>query len=194
MSTDLQEMINALWLTDEWHWDLALYWIILLNVVLLFTMPEGSTLGTSLCILVIVLAIIDKVYGFGYMLDTGGYDPVYYHEKIFIGTYLIRAGMFVGPLMIAGQTDSGSTRAIGILGGLSGGAYMFIRWYMEQQNVGSGNIGFYIDLEMLPYGLSLLFVLRRSLCRRFDYVTVDGLVPVAVAGDLAAHDVEVKAA
>jgi len=187
---NLKEMIDYLWLTDDLHWDLALYWIFLINIVMLFTLPDGSTLGTSIAIIVIIGAVIDKVYGFGFMLDPGRYTPERYHAEIFIGTYLMRAVMFVGPLSVAGSTDNPKTRAVGILAGLSGGVYSFARWYFDQREVSTTDIGLYLHWEMFAQSAGMVLVLAHlALRRRFGFVHRD--VPVTVTRVLAAHDVEV---
>ena len=189
---NLKEMVDYLWLTDELHWDLALYWIFLINVVMLFTLPDGSTLGTFIAIVVIIGSVIDKVFGFGFMLDPGRYTPEHYHAKIFIGTYLMRAVMFVGPLSVAGSTDSPKARFVGIIAGLSGGVYSFARWYFDQRDVSTTDIGVYLHWDMLAQSAGMTLLLARlALGRRVRLGFVHRNVPVTITRDLAAHDVEV---
>lgn len=189
---NLKEMIDYLWLTDKLHWDLALYWIFLINVVMLFSLPDGSTLGTLISIAVILGAVIDKVYGFGFMLDPGRYSPERYHAEIFIGTYLVRAVMFVGPLSVAGSTTNPKTRAVGILAGLSGGVYTFVRWYFEQREVSTTDIGLYLHWDMLAQSAGMALALGRlALGRRLRLGSIYRDIPVTVAGVFAAHEVEV---
>jgi hypothetical protein len=187
---DLKQMVDALWLTDDLIWDLSLYWIFLLNVALLVAQPEGSAFGTALSIVVIISVLMDKTYAFGYVMDPGKYTPEDYHAKIFIGTYMLRAAMFTAPLIMAGSTESGGVRALGILAGVSGAVYMFARWYFDQQDVDVSEIAF-LYREWLPQTTGMVLVLAR-LALRLGRVHRD--VPVLVAGDLAAHDAEVEVA
>ena len=50
---NLKEMVDYLWLTDLLH-PISPVPIFLINVVMLFTLPDGSTLGTFIAIVVII--------------------------------------------------------------------------------------------------------------------------------------------
>ncbi|MBN1202678.1 MAG: hypothetical protein JXJ20_12570 [Anaerolineae bacterium] len=193
---DVNEMVNALWLTDEIHWDLALYGLFLLNVILLLMQPEGSSFTTMLGGLVILSIMIDKTHAFGYMLDPGVYEPVRYHEEIFIGTYLIRVIMFVAPLSIAASTKNSKSRGIGVVAGVGGGAYMFIRWYMEQRDVSTQDVGLgYLDMQIAVQSIGMLLVLARIALRNRLYLgAVHRDIPATVVVDIAPDDVEVQVA
>ena len=181
---ELREMVNALGPSDKIHWDLALYWIFIINIVVMMMQPEGSAFTTLLGILVLVSAVIDKTYGFGYMFDPGPYSPKQCHEEVFIGTYLIRVAMFVAPLAIAGSTTNPKSRGVAVLAGISGGVYMFTRWYFDQRDITTTAITCsYIGFFMLAA--------RVLWHERLFPVTVHRHIPVTVAGDLATHDIEV---
>jgi hypothetical protein len=189
-----KEMINALWLTDEIHWDLALYGLFLLNLILLIMQTEGSALATGLLIIVLVSLIIDKTRAFGYMIefDMTRYTREQFHEQIFIGTYLIRVAMFAVPLSIAGMTKNEKSRGPAVVAGIAGGAYMFTRWFFEQRDVAGSDVGIgYIPAAMMMQHIGLLLMLVRITLRN-SLRTVYRDVPVTVTGELAAHDVEIK--
>ena len=180
-------MLESLWLTDQPMWDFALYGLFLLNVILLITVPSDSSFGTMLGILILVSIVIDKTYAFGYLMKSP--YPKACHAKIFIGTYLIRTIMFVAPLTVAGSTDSGKARGMGILAGLAGGVYMFGRWFMEQRNVVSSTITCQ-NPEMAIAGAQVVLLLSYLALRR-SVRLINGHVPIAVARELAAHEVEI---
>ena len=189
---NLDKIIESLWLTDNIHWDLTLYWIALINLVVLMLQPDGAPImGTMLSIGAIMCAVIDKTYAFGYMFDPGRYTAETYHAKIFIGTYLIRAIMFVGPLAVAGSTEEGKVRGAAILAGISGAIYMFMRWFMDQRDVKTDQITM-LDFEILPQVAGMALILAQiTLRNRFLPGRVNRHVPVTVLGELAAHEVEV---
>lgn len=186
-----KEMINALWLTDQIQWDIALYVLFFLNLVLLIMQTEGSAFATLLLIIVLVAIIIDKTLAFGYMIDFDmtRYTRERFHEEIFIGTYLIRVAMFAVPLSIAGMTKNPKSRGPAVIAGVGGGAYMFVRWFSEQRNAPGTDIGLgYVP--MLQYMGLLLMAARFTLRNRLCFVDRD--IPVTVPGELAAHDVEIE--
>ncbi|MBP8974820.1 MAG: hypothetical protein KBH93_13200 [Anaerolineae bacterium] len=176
---------------DTLGWDITLYVLFLLNVVILLLLPDGSTLGTVLSVGVILCLFMDKTYAFGHLLDSGPYSPEYCHAKIFVGTYLIRAVIFAAPLTVAASTDKGSVRTLGIIAGIGGAAYMFLRWYSDQREVSAPNITCF-DSEAMVRSASMVLVLGRvALRNRLGSLTIYRDVPGAVLGDLAAHEVEV---
>jgi hypothetical protein len=188
---ELREMADALWLTDKLHWDLALYWLFLLNLVMLLMLPDGATTQTFFSIIVLVSLVIDKVYAFGYVIDTGPYTPQVCHAEIFIGTYLIRAIIFAAPLAIAGLTDEPRVRTVGVVAGISGAVYIFVRWYLEQRDVEAPDVVcLNTDVMWQSAGAALLLA-RIALGRRLRLDAVHRHIPVAVLGELAAHEVEV---
>lgn len=179
--------------TGDLLWNIALYIIFGINLLMLFMLPDGSTLQTFLSILVLIAAVLDKTYGFGHILDPSPYTPEYYHEQVFIGTYLIRVIMFVAPLTIAGSTREGSVRAVAIVAALVGVGYAFYRWFRDQRDNPTTDIG-YLDLEIMAQSVVMLATLGGSALRRRWYsatVAIDRDVPVAVAVEFAAHDIEV---
>ncbi|MBN2302941.1 MAG: hypothetical protein JXQ72_00600 [Anaerolineae bacterium] len=182
---DVKAMAEALWLTDKLQWDIFLYLIFFLNVITLMILPDGSpAIYTMILIGVLMSAVIDKTYAFGYMLNPTYYTPEECHGEIFIGTYLIRALMFAGPLMLAGTTDKGSIRFLTIVAGILGAVYMFARWYFDQREVSS--------LEIMCESVGMLLVFGRLVWRRRLLVgTVNRHIPVTIPGDLAAHEIEI---
>jgi len=192
---DYQEMIDLLWLTDQIHWDLALYWIFLINAVLLIMQPEGSAFATLILIVVLMAAVLDKVFAFGYLMevDLARYTRQECHEKVFIGTYLLRVAMFAGPLSIAGSTKDGKVRAVAIVSGVSGGAYSFTRWYFQQQDADYEDLmcSFLFGQFALQYAGVALVMARLVLRDKLRLGAVHRHIPVVIAREPAAHDVEV---
>lgn len=177
---------------DTLAWDLALYALFFFNLLTLLMLPDGSTTGTILSIFVLISIFIDKTFAFGYLIDSGPYTPETCHAKIFVGTYLIRALMFAAPLTVAASTDNSKVRTLGIIAGIGGGVYMFTRWFFDQRDIEAPDITCF-NTTVMAQNLGMILVLARVvLRRRLRLGIVDRYVPVAVAGDLAAHDVEVE--
>ena len=192
---ELREILNALWITDELHWDIALYAIFVLNLILMLMQPDGSALAVGLCILVLVAAVIDKTRAFGYMLEINPYyTRVQCHEQVFIGTYLIRVVMFAAPLSVAGMTKNPDSRVIGIVAGIVGGVYMFVRWYMEQRDVPVTDLFcayFFAGFAFQHIGLGLLGA-RIALRDRLLLGRIHRYAPVFVMRVLAPHEIEIE--
>ena len=193
---ELKQMIDALWLTDKIYWDIALYWIFFINLVVRFVLPDGSTLQTGITIITLLAVVIDKVYAFGYMFDSGRYGAIRCHEAIFFGTYIIRIIMLVAPLTVAGSTNSDRTRAVAILAGISGGVYAFTRWYVDQRDVSTTALTCaFLNVSMMAQNAGLALIVAKLILReRLFLGAVHRHVPVAVLVDLPADEVEVQAA
>lgn len=177
---DYQEIINAIGPTDNLIWDISLYVLFFLNLIMLFLLPDGSTLHTMLIIIVLISIFIDKTYAFGYLVDSDRYDPETCHAKIFVGTYLIRAAMFVAPLMIAGSTEEGKVRAMGILLGVLSVVYMGGRWFIDQREVSTSNITCMVDVVAQTSGMFLTLAYATTRHSVLRVITVDRDVPGTV--------------
>ena len=189
---ELRQVVNSIGPSnDTLIWDISLYVLFFLNLITLLMLPDGSTMNTMLTIIVLVSLFIDKTYAFGYMIDPGPYDPKTCHEKIFVGTYLIRAAMFVIPLTVAASTDEGKVRATGVIAGIGGAIYLFLRWFMQQRDVKAPGITcFNTDVVAMSAGFVLLAA-RIVLRDRLRLGTVHRGVPLTVVGQPAAHDIEI---
>jgi hypothetical protein len=188
---DLKAIFSYLGPTDQLHWDITLYVLFLLNVVVLLTIPEGNATATFLTIMVLVFTFMDKTYAFGYMLDPGPYTPEDCHAKIFVGTYLIRAAMFIAPLSIAGFVSGGKSRGPAVLSGIGAAAYSFIRWYMDQRDVVAPEITCFNTEVMLQSAGMILILAKIALRDRLVLGTVYRRIPGAVFRKFAAHEVEI---
>ena len=162
---NIQEIIGALGPSDQLHWDIMLYVLFFFNVIMLFLLPDGATLHTMLIIIVLVSVFIDKTYAFGHVMNSGRYTPETCHAKIFIGTYIIRAMMFIAPLIIAGSTDKGNVRALGILLGALGVGYILARWYMDQREVETPEITC-MATSMVAQNAGMVLILAYATLRR----------------------------
>lgn len=191
---EIKAIVNSLGPTDELHWDIALYVLFFVNIIVLLILPDGSTLGTMLSIAVLICIFIDKTMAFGHILKPDDMTPEYCHTKIFIGTYLIRVVIFIAPLTIAGSTDEGKVRAGAIVAGIGGAIYSFLRWFMDQRDVGGTRITCMNPAEtaMMLQSLGVVLILAKITLRdRFLPGSIHRRVPVAVPLELAAHEVEV---
>jgi hypothetical protein len=182
--------------SGELLWNIALYGLFLFNIIVLLMIPDGDSMHTMMIIFVLMCIIIDKMFAFGYLLlDSPTVDQaIKCHTEEFIGTYLIRAYMFIGPWIVAGSTSDGKVRGLGILGGIGGMAYAIGRWFIEQREAGDGNITCFIIGLWAAQSILPLLPLAYALLRRKVALFVDGHIPVTVVGELAAHEIEVELA
>jgi hypothetical protein len=192
---DLRTIINSLGpgTGQQLIWDIALYWMFLINFLILFM--DGTSFGTNITMAVLVFIFIDKTFAFGYMFNpkNGLYDndPQTCHAKVFVGTYLIRTAMFAGPFAVAGSTTKGKVRAVGILAGLSAIVYMLGRWFFEQRDFNASTITCEnTDIVIQSVGM-ILILAKIALRDRLALGTVHRHIPVAVARDATARDIGV---
>lgn len=180
--------------SDTLLWDITLYVLFFLNLIMLLLLPDGSTVGTLLSMAVLISIFIDKTYAFGYMIDPGPYTPETCHSKVFIGTYLIRAIIFAAPLTIAASTNEGRVRGAAIVAGIGGAIYMFLRWFMEQRDFNAPDI-ICFNTSVAAQSIGMVFILARVALRdRLRLGRIDRHVPVTIAGDFAPDHVEVELA
>lgn len=191
---EVKAIINALGPTEHLQWDIALYFLFFVNIIVLLLLPDGQTLGTMLSIIVLICIFIDKTMAFGHLLKPDDMTPEYCHTKIFIGTYLIRVVIFIAPLTIAGSTDNSKVRAGAIVAGIGGAIYSFIRWFMDQRDVSGTRITCMnpAEVAMMFQSLGIMLILAKIALRdRFLPGTIHRDVPVAVPFELAAHEIEI---
>lgn len=176
------------------QWDISLYVLFFLNLVVLLLLPDGQTMGTMLCIGVLISIFIDKTFAFGYILKPQGMTPEYCHAKIFVGTYLIRAAMFIAPATIAGSTDEGKVRAGAVVASIGGAIYSFARWYFDQRTVSTRKIMCFNPVEtgMMVQSIGIVLILAKIVLRdRLLLGAVHRHIPVTVPGEFAAHEIEI---
>lgn len=182
--------------SGEMMWNISLYGIFLFNIIVLLIIPDGDSMHTLLIIVVLMCAIIDKTFAFGYFVldNPTEAQAIKCHTEDFIGTYLIRAYMFIGPWIVAGSTSDGKVRGLAIIAGIGGMAYSIGRWLLEQREAGEGNITCFIIGLWAAQTILPLLPLAYALLRRKAALLIHGHVPVTVRGELATYEVEVELA
>lgn len=103
---------------------IALYIIIAFAVLNMISQKKSDTRITIMLSTVIMLCLIDKV-AVGYQGEPIG--------NWTIESFFLRVPMFVFPLITAGMTRWDRARPFGVIGGLIGGTYLFLRWFFEQR-------------------------------------------------------------
>ena len=121
-------------------WDIAVYAIFVIGLLgVLFLGEEGSMTDTLFISFAVFVAVLDKVYAWGYIMTPPGYVAgaditrearVAAHVTHF-GTFAMRVLMFALPLIVVGQTDSTRVRVIALLIVGIGIAYTAGRWFDE---------------------------------------------------------------
>lgn len=188
---DFQPIIDAIGPTENLHWDIFLYTLFFFNLIMMFILPDGATLHTMLIIFVLISIFIDKTYAFGHLLNSDTYDPETCHAKVFVGTYLIRALIFVSPLMIAGSTEEGKVRGLAILLGILGAGYMIGRWFLEQREYEGEDIVCMNAGTVAQNTVMIITLAYATLRRSAVLLAVNRVVPGAILRELAPDEVEV---
>ncbi len=105
---------------------LALYAMFFLALITQ-SMQKTSTLTITMLMTTVMMAtLIDKV-----AVGVPGGLPA--TGTASLPVFILRAPMFTFPLIVAGMTKSPKSRLPAILGGLIGGAYLFLRWFVDQR-------------------------------------------------------------
>lgn len=107
------------------YWDILLYLIFFLALVMLGFMPDKNMLPTILTACVLLLAVIAKL------------DVL---EPKEFGTLVVNCGLFVIPFIVAGMVrnsrsaKAGRVMAPAVIAGSLGGVYFMMFWFLAQQN------------------------------------------------------------
>jgi hypothetical protein len=119
-SLELQDILQKLAPRGgvELLYDLLLYIVFFLGIIVMFMQGDKELLPTMLMALVAGLAVIAKLEIFA--------------PKEF-GSLVINAGMFALPLIVAGITKTKKSQAPAVITGVFGGIYFFLFWLVSQR-------------------------------------------------------------
>jgi hypothetical protein len=109
----------------SWPIGIGLYVIAGFAMLNLLMQKKSEIRITLMLTLVILLCLVDKVAVGNSGEPIGGWT---------IESFFLRVPMFVFPLITAGMTRWDRARPFGVIGGLIGGVYLFLRWFFEQRN------------------------------------------------------------
>ncbi len=115
---------------DELLWDIMLYFIFFLGLINTFLIPDKQIFPSMLNFLVMGLAIVSKLLvGDGRTIQPTDFAVL-----------ILNVGMFVIPLIMAGMLRTYGRKGRApralipcIMMGLTGGAYFFLFWALEQR-------------------------------------------------------------
>ncbi len=99
-------------------YDILLYIVFILALIVMFMQSDKQLVPTMISGLVGALAVIAKLNVF---------DPLAF------GALVINAGIFVLPLIVAGITKAKNSQPLAIIGGVLGGVYFFLFWFISQR-------------------------------------------------------------
>jgi hypothetical protein len=102
----------------ELVYDIILYIIFILIVLVMFMQSDKQLVPTVLAGLVGAMAVIAK-------LDVFNSDA--------FGSLVINAGIFVFPIIIAGITKAKKSQPLAVIAGVLGGVYFFMFWFLSQR-------------------------------------------------------------
>lgn len=163
-------------------WDIAAYAIMVIGLIgLMFLGDKASTTDTMFISAAVFIAVLDKVYAWGYIVTPEGFEGVAAAGGVIprearvnahvthFGTFAMRVMMFALPLVTVGQTRSTRVRAIAILVTLICLAYTIGRWFAEIRGSSGGTGLGYVESEPqnILQGSLLLLLMGELVCRRY---------------------------
>lgn len=115
-------------------WDYMLYFVMFFQVIVLALLFNGSLRDVIMLAIVVVCAIADKAYLFGYLTEGAQtiQQAVDRHPNAF-GTFLIRTAIAVFPLLITTQTKIKKARPIVGFLGIVSLIYVIVRGFIENE-------------------------------------------------------------
>jgi hypothetical protein len=115
-------------------WDYFAYVIFALALIAMVVSGEDNLMTTLFLGFVIIGAVMDKTYAFGYIVEeqTAPLAVRVDAHINFFGTLVMRALLFSLPLIAAFQTKNKRTRTLAGLLAFLGLVYALGRWYAEQ--------------------------------------------------------------
>lgn len=99
-------------------YDIILYIIFILIVLVMFMQSDKQLVPTVLAGLVGAMAVIAKLNVF---------------SSDAFGSLVINAGIFVFPVIIAGITKAKKSQPLAVIAGVLGGVYFFMFWFLSQR-------------------------------------------------------------
>lgn len=198
----------------QFYWDIAVYGLLMLSLLALFMLSQGTMRDTLMLTGVVMFCVLDKTYAWGYIVRPAGVfegmptDCVAYPNicerdvrvaahLVHLGTYLMRVGMFAFPLVVVGQTRVGRVRILAGFITAYAAVYVAARWYLQQRN--AGGAVFMIDwLEPQNIFRSSTWMLGlAALAHRWYrncFRSIDREAEVFVGGVLTTDDLEIEIA
>jgi len=192
-------------------WDIVVYVIFFIGLLgLVFLGDEASMMDTLFISAAVFVAVLDKVYAWGYILTPPGYEGVVaaggtiprevrveYHVT-HLGTFVMRVLMFALPLVVVGQTKSSRVRGIALLITIIGVVYTAARWFTEiRESQGNTGLGFIFSEPQIMFQGSLFLLIAGDLvCRRYwrRLRGVNWRNPLQIRRMLATDDAEIEVA
>ncbi len=130
MDIDFQEILRLLGPgSGDLLFNLLLYICFALALAALFTMPDKNLLPTLLIATTLLATLIAKL-----SISAPIRDRILQPREF--GMFIINVLIFVFPLLAVGLVRArkkGIVMPIGIIGGLMGGVYFFLFWFMNQR-------------------------------------------------------------
>lgn len=136
----------------------VVFFMALITIALLGN--KSPTLHTALIGLVMLFALMDKAYAWGYVIEpeTITVNKAFYEANpdldreervrvhtIHLGTWLMRVGMIVCPLAVIGSTKVGRVRTLTGIMVLLGVLYAAFRWFTEQREAEDPVLSWFIQ-------------------------------------------------
>lgn len=101
-------------------YDIVLYIIFILDLILMFGQSDKETLTTIMAGGAAALAVVAK-------LD-------FFQPKSF-GSFIVNTGMFVLPLLVVGMSRKGKkVQPVGVISAVFAGLYFFAFWFFSQRS------------------------------------------------------------
>ncbi len=120
-SVNLQEILSKLAPRDGIFllYDIFLYIIFFLNLILMFGQSDKQTVPTIFAGGAAALAVIAKLDVF---------------KATAFGSLIVNAGMLILPLIVVGISKAKKVMPLGIISGVLAGIYFFMFWFISQRS------------------------------------------------------------
>jgi hypothetical protein len=100
-------------------YDIFLYVIFFLNLILMFGQSDKQTIPTIFAGAAAALAVIAKLDVF---------------RATAFGSLIVNAGMLILPLLVFGISNAKKVKPLGIISGVLAGVYFFMFWFISQRS------------------------------------------------------------
>jgi len=104
---------------DRLIFDILLYVTFFFTLVTLFLQGDKALLTTIISAAALLLGVIAKLQVFA---------------PLEFGTFIVNAGIFLFPALVAGMTKDGKSRGPAILAAIIGAVHFFLYWFFFQRN------------------------------------------------------------
>jgi hypothetical protein len=103
--------------SDRLFFDILLYVSFFFSLIMMFTQGDKALLTTIISAATMLLIVLAKLRVF---------------VPLEFGTFVVNAGIFLLPILVAGMTRAPKSRPPAVLAGIAGAIHFFLFWFLFQ--------------------------------------------------------------